>query len=232
MADLRTSDVREGLRLAPWHDNPTGVHLFPASDRPLCALALEELIHELSREGIDRVRTSALSPVEAAAFIANDFTVAGRLALLHCTLVRAPRSRTPEVRRGRHRDHDQILALDRRCFPELWRFDHALLVDALEATPITRFRVAADLEPLGYAITGVAGTTAYLQRLAVDPSRQRVGLGRHLVDDARQWASRRGATTMLVNTATDNTPALQFYADLGFTRRSTDLCVMERRLDA
>jgi ribosomal-protein-alanine N-acetyltransferase len=208
------------------------MHLFPASDQPLRSDALAELLEELADNGIETVRTSALSPIEAAAFIAHDFTVAGRLALLYSTLVRAPRARTPDLRRGRQRDHDQLLALDRRCFPELWRFDRALLVDALEATPITRFRVAADLEPLGYAITGVAGTASYLQRLAVDPSRQRRGLGRRLVDDARQWASRRGATTMLVNTAVDNTPALRFYEELGFARRSTDLCVMERRLDA
>jgi ribosomal-protein-alanine N-acetyltransferase len=208
------------------------MHLFPSSDRPLRADVLEELLVELAGEGIDAVRTSALSPVEAAAFIANDFTVAGRLALLHCTLARTPRARTPELRRGRPRDHNQLLALDRRCFPELWRFDRVLLVDALEATPITRFRVASDLAPFGYAITGVAGTIAYLQRLAVDPGRQRRGLGRRLVDDARQWASRRGASTMLVNTAVENTHALRFYEDLGFARRSTDLCVMERRLDA
>ncbi len=232
MADLRTPEGREGLRLAPWHDNPAGMYLFPATDRPLRSESVAALLVDLAADGIDIVRTSALSPVERTAFVANGFTVAGRLALLTCALVRAPRARGHQLRRGRLRDHDDLLALDQRCFPELWRFDRSLLADALEATPITRFRVAGDLEPVGYAITGVAGRTAYLQRLAVDSRRQRGGLGRHLVDDARQWALRRGANTMLVNTAVDNTGALEFYACLGFTRRSTDLCVMERRLDA
>ena len=59
-----------------------------------------------------------------------------------------------------------------------------------------------------FAITGVADRVGYLQRLAVDPTAQRRGLGRTLVADSLDWMQRRGATTAMVNTAFDNNAAL------------------------
>ena len=62
-----------------------------------------------------------------------------------------------------------------------------------------------------FAITGVANRVGYLQRLAVDPSAQRRGLGHALVADSLDWMHRRGATTAMVNTAFDNEAALGLY---------------------
>lgn len=83
-----------------------------------------------------------------------------------------------------------------------------------------------------FAITGVADRAGYLQRLAVDPSAQRHGLGRSLVADSLDWMRRRGATTAMVNTAFDNTAALALYESFGFRRRDDSLLILELRLDA
>jgi len=231
MRDVRSTDALARVRLSPLRGRDDTVHLVPAAGRQLASAELEAVLGRLIDDGVIAVRTSALDDHEAAPFVDLGFVERGRLALMSCPLTRSARSRDPRLRRGRPRDYESVLTLDHRCFPDLWRFDDALLDDALVATPTSRFRVADATGILGYAITGVAGTTGYLQRLAVDTDQQRQGLGRSLVDDGRQWATRRGATTMMVNTAVDNQPAIDFYLAVGFTRRPTDLRVMERRLD-
>ena len=80
-------------------------------------------------------------------------------------------------------------------------------------------------------MSGVAGEVGYLQRLAVDPARQRHGAGSQLVDDALAWMHRRGATTAMVNTASDNDAALALYDAFGFHRRTDTLVLLELRLD-
>ena len=82
-----------------------------------------------------------------------------------------------------------------------------------------------------FAITGVANQVGYLQRLAVDPTAQRRGLGRALVADSLEWMHRRGATTAMVNTAFDNDAALALYETFGFQHRPDPLLILELRLD-
>ena len=48
----------------------------------------------------------------------------------------------------------------------------------------------------GFAITGRAGVTGYLQRLAVDPAHRRRGLARRLVDDALAEGIKRANKTL------------------------------------
>ena len=83
---------------------------------------------------------------------------------------------------------------------------------------------------IGYAVTGRAGSIAYLQRLAVLPERQRRGIGFALVLDGLVWARRRGATSMLVNTQETNQAAVDLYEHMGFRREAYGLAVLERPL--
>lgn len=221
-------------RLSPRDGRADAVHLAPATALPVRLHDLHALLDQLADHGVRSVRTAALNTTEMAPFAAAGFRDRGRLALLSCGVGPERRDRfhhDRRVRSGRSRHHRTLLEIDARCFPEPWRFDHHLLVDALSATPISRLRVVGLPEISGYAIFGAAGITAYLQRLAVDPKGQRQGLGRALVDDGRRWAARRGATSMMVNTALDNTEALAFYESLGFERQPSTLVIMERELD-
>ena len=87
----------------------------------------------------------------------------------------------------------------------------------------------SDNRALGFAITGKAGTTGYLQRIAVRPDAQRRGVGRQLVDDAVDWLMRRGASRALVNTGVDNVAALRMYEQASFERLDDQLVVLEHR---
>ncbi len=124
-------------------------------------------------------------------------------------------------------------AIDRRAFAAPWGNDRTALADILHATPSCRIRsVVVGRTMSGFAITGVAGRTGYLQRLAVDPSAQRLGLGRALVADSLAWMHRRGARHAMVNTAFDNVAAIALYEAFGFRQRDDSLVILELRLDA
>src|SRR5699024_106814 len=127
---------------------------------------------------------------------------------------------TPSVRtrRARLRDRQPILDLDARAFEEFWALDIEGLKDALAATPVRRFRVThgSDGAINGYAVTGRAGGRGYLQRLAVDPSSQGLGLGRALTLDSLLWLRRAGAASALVNTQVSNNRAYALYRSCGF----------------
>ena len=71
--------------------------------------------------------------------------------------------------------------------------------------------------------------TGYLQRVAVRPDAQRLGIGRQLVDDAVEWLMRRGARRALVNTGVDNLAALRMYEQASFDRLDDELVVLEHR---
>lgn len=181
------------------------------------------------------IRTGALFPNAADAFAERGFTVCDRLALLERRLpptevVPAPKPATPQLstRRLRQRDLEIAARIDGDAFPASWQNDAQSLSDIINATPRARARIATlARRPIGFALTGKAGPTGYLQRFAVDADARRLGVAGLLVDDAVRWLSRRGATLALVNTGVDNAAALALYEGRGFRRRSDELVVME-----
>lgn len=78
----------------------------------------------------------------------------------------------------------------------------------------TRVAVATDGAVAGFATTLIAGNTAELDDLFVDPGWMRRGVGRALVFDAVEIARNGGAGRVEV---TANPHALAFYRKAGFT---------------
>ncbi len=188
------------------------------------------------RPTIHTIRTGAMFPEAAAAFLSGGFRTIDTLALLEARLDPTGR-RGPAARRlqrqatQRLRAHHlpDAAALDRAAFGDPWGNDVASLTSITDATPRHRARIvsAGRVRVDGFAITGQSGVFGYLQRLAVDPEARRQGLARALVDDSMRWMQRRGATTAMVNTALDNDAALALYADVGFRRRDDTLTILE-----
>ena len=184
------------------------------------------------------LRTGAMFPRAAAAFIDRGFHVADRLALLDRNLTekgQPARNRSPKglsVTRLHPRDLVAAADLDQAAFPEGWSHDAGSLGDIASATPQVRQRIAyssrrTGRRAVGFSITGKAGTVGYLQRIAVHPDARRHGVASALVDDAIGWLMRRGAASVLVNTGIDNDAALGLYEAAGFRRRTDELLVLE-----
>jgi len=234
----RTSTLGgDRLRILPWRGDHEIAYLVARSGRPSAA-AIAGCFDELVRRGFRAVLTTALAEPDQAPFLANGFTVHERLHLLARPvepLLEDPSGIEVALRRGRRGDRARVLAVDAAAFPAFWRLDQPGLADALGATPSARFRVATrgeDPEIVGYAVTGRAGTRGYLQRLAVEPERQRHGVGTALVADSLRWLRRWGADQVLVNTQVDNQGAVALYERLGFRRQADGLAVLRRDVDS
>jgi len=210
--------------------DPGTVHLTVVDPGAVTVAAARQCCSALARAGYARAVTNAMGPDDAEALLGAGFAVHESLHLLARTLETVPRPDGHTRRAGRARHLQTLVGLDRRAFGAR-AFDLGALRDAIDATPRSRLRVAgAPAAPLGYAVTGVAGWRAYVQRLAVDPDARRRGLGRVLLRDGLRWARRHGATTALVNTHEDNHAARALYEAEGFVLLPRSLVVLERRL--
>jgi ribosomal-protein-alanine N-acetyltransferase len=217
------------FRIGPWRGDAVVAYVAPLAGQPPSHEAIQSCLALLADSGYRSVLTSALTEGEQQPFLELGFMVHERLHLLRHDLRVLPEAPVGHrLRRARRRDTPTVLSLDRCAFTPFWQFDEQGLLDARTATPVARYRVSIDGGQLtGYAITGRAGLTSYLQRLAVHPDYQRRGIGTALVADALGWARRRGATSMLVNTQENNITALELYERTGFVREEHGLAVLD-----
>lgn len=224
----------ERARTGPWRGDGQVALLAPLPPGgPPSVQFLQRCLESLSARGFTRVVTSALAPDEQASFVALGFEEYERLHLLSHNLSDVPRpakSASRLLRRGRTSDWPAVLDVDAAAFEPFWRLDRGGLHEAIDATPVTRFRVAAGGGVLAYAITGSSENQGYLQRLAVDPAHRRQGLGRALGLDGLRWLRRRGVAGAVVNTQLGNDAALALYLSLGFRREPTQLSVLHRQI--
>jgi ribosomal protein S18 acetylase RimI-like enzyme len=218
-------------RIGPFRSDADVARLTMGTDAPPSPSVIERCLGEAQARSYKAVVTNALSQADSAPFVDAGFAVRERLHLLAHDLDQLPPP-TGSTRRARRHDHPAILDLDATAFDGDWRLDHDGLVDALRATPVTRFRVAPDAsEPItAYAVTGRSARSGYLQRIAVHADARRRGFARTLIADALWWLRRRAADRALVNTQLDNTAALSLYESCGFRRLPVGLCVLGRTL--
>jgi ADP-ribose pyrophosphatase YjhB (NUDIX family)/ribosomal protein S18 acetylase RimI-like enzyme len=89
-----------------------------------------------------------------------------------------------------------------------------------ESTALDVLVAEADGEVVGFLVLSfvpaLTGLRAWIDDVAVDPSRRRQGIGRALVEAAMQRASRRGATHLYMDTSRGNPDAKEFYRACGF----------------
>ncbi|MEM7324126.1 MAG: GNAT family N-acetyltransferase [Actinomycetota bacterium] len=219
------------LRIVPWQGDRYVALIGPVkSGRPPNSDEVRHGLGELTRRGVYRAVTPAMTPFEAEPFFQAGFRLFERLHLLSCPVVvgAGRQIKTPARLYAGRPWHDRaVLAVDGRAFQGFWRFDHLALGEAKTATPARRFRVAkVGGRIVGYAVTGRAGHRGYLQRLAVDPSVQGQKIGKQLVYDSFDWLARRGADLSLVNTQETNERALGLYESIGYRRQQEGLVVL------
>ncbi|MEW6153582.1 MAG: GNAT family N-acetyltransferase [Actinomycetota bacterium] len=220
---------RERLRVGRWRSDSRTAILSPAGESALLSRSfIERCLKTLADEGYTSAVTAALSRTEQAPFLAAGFYEHERLRLLSHDLRRAPVVRDAPLRRALDHDHPAVLAVDAASFSPFWQLDEWSLREAIEATPSTLFKVAVDGadQVVGYAIAGRTQRRGYLQRLAVHPDCQRLGLGAALVADSLRWMRRRGVERVVVNTQMGNEAARRLYVRLGFREERDSLAVL------
>jgi ribosomal-protein-alanine N-acetyltransferase len=180
-------------------------------------------------------------PDAARIVLAEGFVAIDQLALLQIELDPLAATPHPSPRPDRSAPHrlrpmrpwhlSPCSKVDRESFGLMWGNTPSSLRDIRNATPFHRSRVVrSDGHIAGFAISGAAADTGYVQRLAIAPDHRRGGLARLLVDDSLAWMRRRSATRALVNTGVDNAPALSLYDSIGFTRLDQELTIAELRV--
>ncbi|MGH9073469.1 MAG: GNAT family N-acetyltransferase [Acidimicrobiales bacterium] len=227
----------EEARTGPWRGDRAIAYLSPLAGGPVPSPAfVHRCLDRLAADGFRRVITSALGPLEQAAFLGAGFQVEERLWVLVHDLHELPPApagdRATSLRRARSADRAAALEVDGLAFQPFWHLDGHGLDEALSATPHVRFRVAGDQrsEIVGYAITGRAGARGFVQRLAVHPDHQGRGLGRTLLLDGLRWLRRRRVTQVVVNTQVGTARALALYQAAVFRTDSSRLCVLSAGL--
>lgn len=231
---MRSEVVRRGherLRIGPWRGDHRVAFVAPLGDGvPPTSGIVDQACELLAKKGFASVLTGALAEREQAGFLAAGFAPHEQLHLLVHDLERIPDAPDVHLRRGWTVDRPAALAVDASAFPTFWRLDREGLREAINATPLARFRVGVDHGVVAYAVTGRAGTRGYVQRLAVRPEHTGHGFGAALVVDGLRWLREANADHAVVNTQADNERALALYERLGFRRQPSGLIVLARLL--
>lgn len=197
---------------------------------------LKDWLRVIRSSGYARVRTGAVSESVSQVFLEVGFCEIQRLALLQLdnseTISRFRKMRSPmyEMRSLRSIRSLQLAAdVDSQAFEPDWNMDAPNIREACLATPHHRIRLAvsADDRPLGYMVTGRSGSTGYIQRLAVHPEHEGLGVGSALLQDGTSWLARHRVDSILVNTHLDNVRALDLYRRWGFDVLEQHLQVLE-----
>lgn len=125
---------------------------------------------------------------------------------------------------------ESLLNIDHAAFDDFWRFDNHGMAEAISATGRARTLLirGPEGEPVAFAIVGIGHAMSYLQRLAVHPDWQGRQMGRSLTRGAARMARSTGSKAMLLNTQTDNEPAISLYESEGFATLPEPLAVLRR----
>ncbi len=126
------------------------------------------------------------------------------------------------LRPGTASDADALLAIDRRCFEDFWRYDRPRLSELMT---VARVRVAAwNGTPIGYTLSTPVHGGVVLGRAAVDPAFRRRGAGRALV--AEVLSSAPDASRVSLSMQAGNDIARTLYRSLGFRDTGQRLAVL------
>lgn len=210
----------------PWNDAHADAHLRLVRGGSGFIAAAAGVLLEL---GSPRVLSPPLPASAQAVWRDAGFETSVELSLLRLELDRGPGPVDHLVAEGSLDDLPEALRIDAAAFAPFWRLDRRGLLEAIDATPSSSILVVRGDERglAAFAVLGFGSAISYLQRIAVDAPWQGQGIGRSLLRACIRTARGRGSRAMLLNTQTDNVPALTLYAAEGFATMREPLEVLQ-----
>jgi [ribosomal protein S18]-alanine N-acetyltransferase len=115
------------------------------------------------------------------------------------------------------RDIPALLAIERACFEDFWRYDALSFEDIAATHP---YFVVAELKDkvVGYQFNALEDEFGYLVRIAVLPSVNGQGVGVRLMSEAITFFQQAHVLRIMLNTQDDNARAHRLYEWFGFVR--------------
>jgi len=121
-------------------------------------------------------------------------------------------------------DIPTIARVDQAAFTPPWQLSDDDVREAVRASAYCTVAVSGE-RIVGYQASTMYFDGGHLARLAVLPELQGTGVGSALVNDLLRRFSRRGITSVTVNTQLSNTRSQRLYERYGFRRNGYDLPV-------
>ena len=128
--------------------------------------------------------------------------------------------KTPaDIRSYRVTDEASVIALWRACGLVRPQNDPQKdITRKLKVNPEWFLVAEVDRQIVGAVMAGYEGHRGWINYLAVEPARQRGGLGRALMTEAEQRLRAAGCPKINLQVRTDNVAAIAFYERIGFRR--------------
>ena len=135
-----------------------------------------------------------------------------------------------EISELRDTESEAAIALWRRCdLLRPWNDPHQDIARARSASSATVLVGRLEGVLVATAMVGFDGHRGWVYYLAVEPQRQRGGLGRQMMQAAEAWLRERGAPKLQLMVHETNTAAFAFYERLGLARQ--EVATFGKRLD-
>ncbi len=121
----------------------------------------------------------------------------------------------------------RLFEIDQLAFSGFWRMSIHGLKEAFHSTSSGVLMTIGENGHIGgFAIVGSQWGTAYLQRIAVEPSAGGKGLGTDLLRAAVKWARSTPAATIVLNVRSGNSRARSLYERAAFRQTGTSLRIL------
>ena len=121
----------------------------------------------------------------------------------------------------------EIVSIDKQIFEPYWRSSSLSLLDTLKSCRKTIFYTYKEKGRIqAYAIVGITMRFSFLQRFAVHPKRQGVGIGSLMLENVLKDMNIRKMISMKLNTQPDNIAAQRLYEKNSFILSNKRLLVM------
>lgn len=124
------------------------------------------------------------------------------------------RSVLPVIRVMTEADLDDVLVIERRCYPFPWT--PGIFRDCLRVG-YSCWVLEQETQIRGYALMSFGAGEAHLLNVCVDPFHQSQGLGRGLVEHVIRQARRLGNDRLFLEVRPSNEAAKRLYERLGFS---------------